>query len=82
MGITTHEYPLYRAYIGISHTLGSGAHIPAYPLKTPSKSASPAAEGAADKALRKSDGCVVEIMGGISITHTIHGAGIFTDMNG
>ena len=49
----------FGAYIGISHTLGSG-YIPAYPLKNPLTVASPAAEGAADKALRKSDGCVVE----------------------
>ncbi len=33
LGIITHKYPLYRAYIGISHrgTLGSG-YILAYPL--------------------------------------------------
>ena len=32
--ILTHKYPVYRAYIGISHrgTLGSG-YIPAYPLR-------------------------------------------------
>ena len=36
MDFVTHQYPLFRAYIGISHgpTLGSG-YIPSYPLIGP-----------------------------------------------